>query len=131
MPDIGMSVSDWIAVASLILTIVSTVCVMFLSYAALRHTARPNVQVRRWSNERPRCDEVDTHIFEIVNVGHWYGSPMAVDVVVFCDFPPVFQLEELLYGSVQEHRNTDVKRGKGGARYLKAKRTKVVTWRVG
>lgn len=116
-----MSTSDRIAVVSLIFTLVTTICVLYLAYAALAHTARPHLTARLRSPARLQCGTESLIVFEVVNIGHWFGSPMAVDVAVYCNFPPVFQLRELRYGSVQEHTNTEVKRGKRGANYLKAK----------
>jgi hypothetical protein len=64
-------------------------------------------------------------VFELLNIGHWYGSPIAVDVTVYFNFPVDFELLELRSGSVQEHSNTEVKAGVGEMRYLKAKGLKL------
>jgi hypothetical protein len=120
-----MNVSEKIALASLVFTIVTTICVVYLAYAALAQTVRPNLTVSLLSRRHLQADEVSMHVFEVINIGRWYGSPMAVDVTVYCDFPPEFQLRELRYGSTQEHVNVEVKTGKRGTRYLKARGIKL------
>jgi hypothetical protein len=116
-----MSTGDKIALISLIFTVITTIGVIFLAYAALAQTARPNVTVQMRSPNLLQCDAESIHVFEIINIGHWYGSPMAVDVTVYCDFPAEFELRESRHGSVQEHPITEVKAGAGGMYYLKAK----------
>ena len=120
-----MTTSDKIALAGLFFSALTSLCAIYLAYAALRHTVRPNIEIRMKSPSRLRCSDVCKMVFEVVNIGHWYGSPMAVDVTVYCDFPLSFELLEMRYGSVQEHRNNEVKPGKGGMRYLKAKGLKL------
>lgn len=122
-----MTTGDKIALVSLIFTVITTGCVLFLAYAALAQTARPNIKVQLVSPAGSQCptetDEV--FVFRILNVGHWYGSPIAIDVTVYCNFPDAFSPRELRYGSVLEHSNTRVKAGKGGMRYLKAEGLKL------
>ncbi len=120
-----MSTGDKIALISLVFTVVTTIGVIFLAYAALAQAARPNITARLLSTDRLQCDMESTHVFELINLGHWYGSPMAVDVTVYCDFPREFELRELRYGSIQEHANTEIKAGAGGTLYLKAKGLKL------
>lgn len=122
-----MTTGDKIALISLIFTVITTVCVLFLAYAALAQTARPNIAVKLRSPARNQCRTGETHVFvfDIVNLGHWYGSPIAVDVTVFFNFSPEFELRELRYGSAQEQVNAKVKTGKGGMRYLKAEGLKI------
>lgn len=120
-----MSTGDRIALISLLFTVITTICVLFLAYAALAQTARPNVTVRMLSPDSLICGTATAVVFELVNVGHWYGSPIAVDLTVYFNFPAEFELRELRYGSVQEHVNTEVKSGVGGMCYLKAKGLKI------
>lgn len=114
-----------IALISLIFTVITTVCVLFLAYVALGQTARPNITVRMLSSDCIECGTASSHVFELINVGHWYGSPIAVDLTVYFNFPAEFDLRELQYGSIQEHRNKEVKVGVGGMRYFKAKGLKI------
>lgn len=116
-----MSASDTLALISLVFTIVTTIGVMYLAYAALAHTARPNLTAKLRSSAGLRCGTEVVLVFQVINVGHWFGSPMAVDVTVYCNFPPAFALREVRYGSVQERTSTKVRRGKRGMNYLKAK----------
>lgn len=122
-----LTTGDKIALVSLLFTVITTVCVLVLAYAALAQTARPNITVRLISPARNRCPAGETQlfVFEIVNVGHWYGSPIAVDVTVFFNFSREFELRELRYGSTQESVNTKIRTGKGGTRYLKAAGLKI------
>jgi hypothetical protein len=122
-----MSIGDRIALISLIFTVVTTACVLFLAYAALAQTARPNITVKLLSPALNQCltDEAHLFVFDVVNIGHWYGSPIAVDVTVFFNFSPEFELREIRYGSTQEHVNTKVKTGKAAMRYLKAEGLKI------
>jgi hypothetical protein len=120
-----MSTGDAIALVNLVFSVATTVCVLFLAYAALAHTARPNLTVRLRSQKRLECGTAATFIFELINLGHWYASPMAVDVTVYCNFPPEFGLHQLRYGSVQEHSTNEIKNGVGGMCYLRAKGIKL------
>ena len=120
-----MSLSDKLALASLILATVSTPCVLFLAYAALSQTTRPNIKPRLLSSVNVPCGQECTIQFGLDNVGHWYGSPTAVDLTVYCNFPKAFELCEIRYGSVQETRNSEVRSGVGGMRFLKAKGIKL------
>jgi hypothetical protein len=120
-----VSTGDKIALISLVFTVITTVCVLFIAYATLSQTARPNITVRMLSPESLPCDTEAMHVFEFLNIGRWYASPMAVDLTVYFNFPPAFELREVRYGSVQEHRSTEVKAGVGGMRYLKAKGLKL------
>ena len=118
----ALTVGDRIALANLAFTVITTIAVLCLAYIALGQTARPKIAVRLHSPKRGGCriDQSQLFVFEVVNVGHWYGSPIAVDVTLFVNFSPQFELIELRFGSVQELVNTDVRVGKCGMPYLKA-----------
>jgi hypothetical protein len=120
-----VSTGDKIALISLVFTVTTTVCVLFLAYVAVAQTARPNITVRMLSPDCLECSTASVYVFEILNIGHWYGSPIAVDLAVYFNFPAEFELQELRYGSVQERLNTEVKVGVGGMRYFKAKGLKI------
>jgi len=117
--------TDPIAVASLAFTIITTVCALYLAFAALRHTARPTVGVRLSSPGVLPCDREHWFVFVLENQGHWYGRPTAIDVAVFCNFTHAFQLLECRYGSAQEFSDRTVKVGVGRMHYLKAKGIKL------
>ncbi|OIQ73230.1 hypothetical protein GALL_451320 [mine drainage metagenome] len=120
-----MSTSDLIALVTLAFTVVTTICALFLSYTALKHTVRPNIGVQMLNDTNLVCGKKTTFIFEFTNQGYWYGSPIAVDVTVYCNFEPVFDLLEIAYGSIQEIVNTEVRIGVGRMKYLKAKGLKL------
>jgi hypothetical protein len=126
-----MSLGDQLAIANLVVASVTSVCAIYLAWTALRNTVRPNLTFRMVTPSVLLCDHDEVLVFEVLNVGNWYGSPMAVDVTAYFDFPASFGLKELRYGSVQEHINVEVKNGKGGMRYLKAKGIKVSRQRYG
>jgi hypothetical protein len=119
------SSSDTLALANLVVTLVIALCALYLSYAALNHTARPAIRVKMLSPGRLICREESLFVFEFSNAGHWYGRPTAIDVVVFSNFPPEFRLLELRYGSDQSYVDKDVRVGVGGLIYLKAKGLKL------
>jgi hypothetical protein len=122
-----MTTCDEIALVSLIFTVITTGGVLFLTYAALSQTARPNIKVQLLLPDGGQCltEKDELFVFRVLNIGHWYGSPTAVDITVYCNFPDSFSPRELRYGSIQEHSNSRVKTGKDGMRYLKAEGLKI------
>src|SRR5689334_14226942 len=96
---------------NLVFSLVTTVCALYLSYAALVHSARPRVKVSLKNNAPCNCGSQIKFIFEFVNIGHWYASPTAIDLVVFFNFVPAFELKELRYGSAQLFIDAEVKQG--------------------
>lgn len=122
-----MSIGDKIALISLIFTVITTACVIFLSFTALVQTARPKIKVRLLPPARGQwliaTDE--RFVFRVVNAGHWYGSPIAVDVTVYCNFPESFSLREMRFGSTQQLSDTRVKIGKDEMHYFKAEGIKL------
>lgn len=117
--------NDPIAIANLIFSIITSICALYLSFAALRHSAKPKVQVKMNSAKILTCDCEQICVFDFINQGHWYARPTAIDVIVFCNFDPRFELIECLYGSTQSYSNTNVKLGVGKMKYLKAKGLKL------
>jgi|ERR1700693_52912 len=120
-----MTQGDTISLANLALSAVTSLCALFLAYAALKHSAKPNVCVRVLTPTLLYCNEAVLFRFEFTNRGYWYAKPTATDVVVFCNFALEFELIELRYGSVQSYSDTDVRLGVGNMRYLKAKGLKL------
>jgi|HubBroStandDraft_5_1064220.scaffolds.fasta_scaffold329822_2 hypothetical protein len=117
--------SDLLALGNLVFTIITTFCALYLSYAALKHSAKPNVEVRMLKPSILACGEIGHFVFEFSNVGHWYARPTAIDVVVFCNFAHEFKLMELRYGSVQEYSDSEVRVGVGKMNFLKARGLKL------
>lgn len=114
---------DIISLANLLFTMITTVCALYLSLVALRHSALPRIDVRMVAPRAIECSTEHTLIFEFGNVGHWYAKPMAVNVVVYCNFDPHFNPIEIAFGSVQAYKDTWV--GKGKMKYLKAQGIKL------
>ena len=71
------------------------------------------------------CSATTRFVFKFTNVGHWFAKPAAINVVVFCNFSPEFELVELRYGATQQFSNTEVRVGVGKMKYLKAKGLKL------
>src|ERR1035438_1803076 len=109
-----MNTTDWLSLSNIFLTIIISLCALFVAYAALVHTAKPNLKVKMLSPETYRSGEMVNFIFEFENIGHWYAIPPVINLVVFCNFEPTFELVELRYGSAQEISSTNVRTGKCG-----------------
>ena len=120
-----MSQVDPLALVNVILTSITAVCALYLSYAALKHSAKPNVRVKMLNPSDHRCVETVLFIFELTNIGYWYARPSAINTTVFCNFAPEFKLIELRYGSNQSYVDADAKVGVGKMIYLKAKGLKL------
>jgi hypothetical protein len=125
--DSSVTTGDTLALISLVFTIVTTIGVLYLAYAALRQTARPNLAVSMSRPDSGQCQTASCRwfVFEFVNRGHWYGKPMAVDVTAYCNFPAGFTLHEIRYGSVQEYSDSKVRKSSHGMQYLKAQGLKL------
>jgi hypothetical protein len=114
-----------IELASLAASIVTGLAALYIAYVALQHTARPNIDIRLIAPQRIRRGEEVTIIFEVTNIGHWYAKPSAINVTIFFNFDPAFDLIESRYGSTQEFKDSEPQIGKGGMKYLKAKGLKL------
>ena len=115
-----MTTSDYIALSSLVASMITAACALYLSMLALKHTAKPNVEVDLVSNKVLPCDHRAVLVFEFFNKGHWYGHPLAVNLTIYFNFDPECRLVEVRYGSTQAYVRADPKRGVGGSVYLKA-----------
>lgn len=115
-----MTTSDYIAIASLVSSIVTAICASYLSFLALKHTAKPNIDVELVSRKIMPCGERVVLVFEFSNIGHWYGRPIAINTTAFFNFDPECKLLESRYGSTQLYVRSNPKRGVGGSVYLKA-----------
>jgi hypothetical protein len=120
--------ADLIALANLIASTITALCAIYIAFLALRHTAKPRIRVVLLNSEDEvlPCGKEVTFVYEVYNVGYWYGAAPAIDVTVYCNFDPAFQPIELRYGSVQEMSNTHVRIGKGGLKYIRATGLKLV-----
>lgn len=114
-------------ILSFLVSTVTAVCALYLSYVALQHSAKPKIAIQMASTRLVEIGKEAVFRFRLVNVGHWYAKPSAVDIMVFCNFDPAFELESIHYGSVQEYENAEVRQGVGGFNFLKAKGIKLGT----
>jgi len=118
--------TNFIEITNMLFSIIIGICAFYLSYVALKHSARPRVKLKMLSPKVLHCNEFTTFIFEFSNAGYWYTKPPVINLIVFCNFESCFELFELLYGSNQSIKNNDVKIGKGAMKYLKAKGLKLI-----
>jgi hypothetical protein len=87
-----------VGIASLFASVVTAVAATYLALLALRHSAKPRIDViwQRGSRGllRPSMDTV--FIFDVFNTGHWYAKPIARDIVISFDCPDFFDTARLL-----------------------------------
>lgn len=122
-----VSVDTYIAFTSLIFNVLTAGAAIYISYIALVHTAKPRINVCLLEPPIQPCDHIIALHYELKNRGHWwYALPPAIDITVFCDFDPKFDLIGLSYGSQQETVAAEVRIGKGGRKFLKAKGLKLI-----
>ena len=106
--------------------VVAAAATIYIAYLALVHTAKPRITVSLREPNRQPCSRLLGLHYDLKNRGHWYALPPAIDIVVFCDFDPRFELVGLGYGSQQEILAAEVRVGKGGRKFLKAKGLKLI-----
>jgi hypothetical protein len=116
---------DLLTLISFALSTITSICAVYLAYAALKYTAKPYVRVKLLGSNTFQPNTTVDFRFQFTNIGHWYGRPTAINVIAFCNFDPRFQLIELRYGSTQTYVDSDAKAGKGNTMYLKAKGLKL------
>ncbi len=118
-------------ILSFFVSTITAICALYLSYVALQHSAKPKISIKMLSTQFVKIEHEKVFRFQLINVGHWYAKPSAVDIMVFCNFDPAFDLKSIHYGSVQEYENTKVRKGVGGFNFLKAKGIKLGTGEEG
>lgn len=109
-----------IELISLGFSIVTTFCALLISIIALRHSAKPKIDIKINSKGNYYCERSITLKFKVINRGHWYARPMAIGLVIFCNFDEDFKLLRLRYGSRQEKTDETVKLGTENMQYFKA-----------
>lgn len=117
---------DPIALSNFAVSTVTAACAIYIAYLALKHTARPRIGVLILDGLTAGCGEEFTLDCEIYNIGYWYGTPPAINIMIYFNYDPIFDLRELHYGSAQEITNTHVRVGKGGRKFLRANGIKLV-----
>ena len=98
-------------------TLISTLCLMYISYKALVHTAKPRIRIKLLNEKRLASNNKVNFKFHIQNIGHWYGTPIARDITVFCNFSSEFKLNRINYGSRLEDSEVRFKKGKLNMKY--------------
>jgi hypothetical protein len=116
---------DVIAVATLVSSTLTAVAAIYITFIALQQTARPEIDIHMKGNLIfPSATEC-IFVFELVNIGHWYASPAAIDINVWPNFDSAFVLRECRYGSTQKRLNAHVRFGKDGVTFVRAKEIKL------
>ena len=117
---------DWnlaIAVASLIVSTVTSAFVAYLSFLMLRFSARPKLRIHLVGSEARIAFLPEKTIrlkVYLENVGYWYAKPRARNTRAYWNFHPTFGLKQIRFGSDLEKSDSNVRRGKGGSKFLKA-----------
>ena len=87
----------------------------YLGFLALKFTAKPNIKISIADNNSPEKwlagDTVDIG-FHLESIGHWYSQPDSTQNKVFVNFPKVFHLLSIKYGSDLGKENNIVWGGK-------------------
>jgi|GEM_PF-2107199 len=108
-----------------IIQVITAICATYLAWAVLRHSTKPRAIVYFTEPQTARINETKLFKFPFKNIGYWYAKPIIVNMTVFVNFEPTFELKEIRYGSVQEIIDNNVRDGKGGMKFLKAKGIKL------
>ena len=108
---------EWI---NLILSIITTFAALFLSYIALKHTAKPRIEIQLLNDLPLKCGSKSTIKFYIKNMGYFYAKPMVINLEVFFNFSVEFNLDKILYGSILEKSSNRVRTGAGNMVYIMA-----------
>lgn len=110
-----------IEIISLIFNVLTSIVVVYLAYLALKHTAKPKIQIDWVENNQIFNTATDyTLTFKLSNIGHWYGKPAAKNIIFFFAFLPPVELMKLRFGSALEKESDIVFKGKGDSSYLRA-----------
>jgi hypothetical protein len=126
MPDAAIQAlladSQAVAVASLVVSIVTLLVTTGIALLALKFTATPSVRVSMTTSSPTSwfaAGEEITLDFHLWNVGHWYAKPAATSVLVYLNFEQDFTPVEARWGSVLQNPAGSVRRGKGNSHYFR------------
>ncbi len=117
---------DWnllIGIISLLISLITSVLVGYMTFAMLRFGAKPKLRINLVGSEGELAflpNKVVTLKIHLENVGYWYAKPRAKNTRVYWNFDPSFEPILIRYGSTLEKSDGNVKKGKGGSKYLKA-----------
>jgi hypothetical protein len=112
-------------VANFVVSSITAVCALYISYVSLAHSAKPRGIVRMSGPVQVRAGEDVRFEFIFSNVGHWFAQPPIVELSAWINFDPAFRPAKLQFGSALELETTSVRIGKGGLKHLKAKGLKL------
>ena len=84
-----MNIDRYIALAGLLINIVTAFAAIYIAFLALAHTAKPRISAALLDDANLCCDHLVKLRFELRNIGYWYALPPAIDITVFCDFDPI------------------------------------------
>lgn len=109
-----------------ILNTIIAVLVLYLTYLAVKFTAKPKIRVtfvnsnnKREIKQLPGCFCVIRLYIE--NVGHWFSAkPAASNIQAWINLPSLFKLVYLRYGANLDKVDFKEKSAKGGIKYLRA-----------
>jgi hypothetical protein len=111
--------------ADFVVSSITAVCALYISFVSMRQSAKPLGAVRLVKKPGFSAgSDLELH-FNFTNRGRWYAKPPIVNLEVFVNFDPAFQLSRIRYGSILELENREVRTGKGGFSYLKASGLKI------
>jgi len=106
-------------------TIITTVSTLYLSYIALVHTAKPRIVINLKNDRSILCGDEINFKFCVQNIGHWYAKPMAINLIVYCNFSKELELKKMFFGSIQQQVDDIIKKGVGDMNYFEASGLKV------
>lgn len=112
-------------VASFVVSSVTAICALYIAYVSLAHSAKPAGSVRLVGRPQFVAGEEAELKFAFINRGHWYAKPPIVELNAWMNFDPSFDLLKVRYGSALELWDDNVRIGKGGLKFLKAKGMKI------
>ena len=93
---------------------------LWLTIIILKFTAKPHIKIS-FNGKRTFWEaELVVLSFHLRNVGHWYGRPPASEVVAWVNTDEDLEPKRLRFGSTLEKEKTEVRRGKGNSKCLKA-----------
>lgn len=115
-----------VSIINLIVSILTSIFIGYITFLTLRFTAKPLVTFRIRSEQ----DEMAFKVGQIAriwlhceNVGRWYAKPAATNLRLYVNFDPVLEPLSIKYGSqlerLEQHVHV-VRRGKRNSKYMKA-----------
>lgn len=115
-----------ISIVNLVVSILTSGFIGYITFLTLRFTAKPLVRFGIRSEHDGlmfNAEEVAKLWLHCENVGRWYAKPAATNLRLYLNFDPVLDPRSLKYGSqferLEQHVH-EVRRGKRNSKYMKA-----------